>query len=243
MVAETVAAAHQETASAVPPIPTSTRTLRPPTQTATATVAGGASGSILTKHDDGSTLFEDQRAGYELVVPAGWLPVRVNEPEFLDARKLPETADPAIQNALASVATEDPDPFRLFVVDTQEGHIQYYLATTVKFLWDENDDMSLVDEADLVELAQIMPSDIPGLQVLTAELRDTSNGVRIGEITSLIPALAIDGSVFNILQKQVFVQMRQGTLVITLSTIEEFIMKDAILDTFDAMIETLAISN
>jgi hypothetical protein len=237
MVAETVSAALKETANAVTPEPSSTPTLPPATETATPTTEGSASGSLLTKREDGSTLFSDQRAGYEVTVPTGWLPVRVNEQEYTDAWTLAETADPAIQDALKSIETEDPNRLRLFVVDTQDGHIQNGFVNTIKLVWDEQNDMSLADQTDIVGTAQALPTATPGLEVVTTELRTTPSGLPVGVITTRIPTVKSDGSVVVFLQEQVFVDVKQGTLTITLSTTEDF--KDTIESVFDGMIAAL----
>ncbi|MEW6402524.1 MAG: hypothetical protein AB1649_12045 [Chloroflexota bacterium] len=242
MVAETVAAARAETETAMP-VPTSTPTLPPPTEKPTTTpeTEASASGSLLTKRDDGSTIFADQRPSYEVILPVGWLPVRVNEQEYEEAWTLAETTDPAIQAALQSIETEDPNQLRLFVLDTQDGHIQAGVVTTIRFEWDEQDDMSLADEVDLVALSEALPAESPGLEVLTTELRRTPSGLPIGVITSRTPTVTSDGNTLILYQEQVFVDLPQGTLTITLSTTEGFI--DVAVPAFEGMIETLAVVN
>jgi hypothetical protein len=237
MVAETVSAARKETASAVTPEPASTATLPPPTETAILITESSASGSLLSKADDGSTLFSDQRADYEVTVPTGWLPVRVNEQEYRDAWSLAETADPAVQAALKSIETEDPDHLRLFVLDTQDGHVQDGFVNTIKLVWDEQSDMSLADETDIVAAAQALPTSTPGLEVMTTELRTTPSGLPVGVITTRIPTVKSDGSVMVLLQEQVFVNLNQGILTITLSTTED--SNDEMQSVFDGMIATL----
>lgn len=241
MIAQTVAAAQTATAGAMPPIPTSTPTLVPPAETATPTVEGSFSGSILTKRDDGTTLFSDQLASYGLIVPAGWLPVRIKAPEYAAAWTLAETSDPAIQSVLKSIETEDPNRLRLFVVDTQDGHVQGGVATTIKFQWDKERDVSLADEADLLAISDTLTTETPGLEVVTTELRRTSIGVPLGVITTRTPTVKGDGSVLVIFEEHVFADLPQGTLNIILSTTEDF--KDTVLPAFDNMLETLAINS
>jgi len=241
IVAETVAAALEETASAVAPIPTSTPTLPPPTETATASAEVTASGSLLTKRDDGSTLFADQRGGYELIVPAGWLALRVNEQEYLDAWTLPETADPAIQRSLTSIQNQDPNQFRLFVLDTQEGHVQGGFVTNINILWNQNETITLDDFTYLDSVAAELPNAIPGAEVLSTELTTTSNNIPMGIVTLQWTTQTEEGATVTVFQKQVYFRLNAGSLVITLTTSNE--LMDTVLPAFDAMIETFAIVN
>ena len=90
------------------------------------------SGTTLTVQEDGSTLFVDERAGYAVTVPAGWLAVGVNKQEFLDAFTLP----PEMQTFLLSIQNKDPNTFRLFAVDTLNGHFQDGFFTNMNYIWD-----------------------------------------------------------------------------------------------------------
>jgi hypothetical protein len=238
MVAETVAAALEETASAVTPVPTPT--LVPPLPTETATLELPSTGSTLTQQDDGSTHFVDQRAGYELTVPAGWLAVRVNEQEYFDAWTLAEASDPAIQNSLTSIQSQDPNQFRLFALDTQDGHLLGGFVTNINFIWNDQYDMSLEDEKDLLSASSALPEAIPGLEVISTELNRTANGIPIGIITSKWPPQTMDGTEIVIFQKQVFMELGAGTLTITLTTTEG--LWEMVSPSFDAMIETILIS-
>ncbi|MBI3153430.1 MAG: hypothetical protein HYZ21_14960 [Chloroflexi bacterium] len=239
MVAETVSAALAQTQQAVP-TPTAPPTSTPE-PTATPTPEEDSSGSALTKADDGYTLFADFNAGYEISVPTGWLAVRINQQEYLDAWLLPELTNPALQRSLSSIENLNPDELRLFALDIQEGHAETGFVTNINFLWNEQDDMSLEDDTDLKEIAATLPVALPGLELLSTEISATSNGIPIGMITSKTPATTLEGVGIVIFQKQVFVKVRVGTLSITLSTTEE--LRDTILPTFDAMVESINVSD
>jgi hypothetical protein len=238
MVAETVAAALEETASAVTPVPTPT--LLPPLPTETATLELPSTGSMLTRQGDGSTHFVDERAGYELTVPAGWLAVRVNEQEYFDAWTLAETSDPSIQESLTSIQNQDPNQFRLFALDTQDGHLLGGFVTNINFIWNELADMSLEDESDLLATSAALSEAIPGMEILATELNRTASGVPIGRITSKWPPQTLDGAEIVIFQKQVFMDLRAGILTITLTTTEE--LSELVLPPFDSMVETILVS-
>jgi hypothetical protein len=89
-VAGTVSAALAQTEQAQPTVtstfpatPLSISTIPAPTETPTPTA--NPSQNTLAQQAGGSTLFEDERAGYEGTIPAEWLTVRVEGPEYLDA--------------------------------------------------------------------------------------------------------------------------------------------------------------
>src|SRR6266542_3665682 len=56
-----------------------------PTVTLTPTPKISLNGTSLVIREDGSALFIDHKAGIQLTIPAGWMPVRVNEDEYYNA--------------------------------------------------------------------------------------------------------------------------------------------------------------
>jgi hypothetical protein len=237
MVAETVSAALEETASAVTPVPTNTPVPPPPTETPTAVPP--STGSSLFRQEDLTSRLVDERAGYELTVPAGWLAVRVNEQEYFDAWELAEAADPAIQNALREIESEDPNQFRLLALDTQDGHLQGGIVTNIRIVWNEQYEMSLENETDLLAASAVLQEGVPGIEVFV-ELTRTSAGVPIGRISSRWPPQIVDGVEIVAFQKQVYLDLKTGTLTITLSTTES--LRDVVLPGFDAMIDAIILS-
>lgn len=239
MVAETVSAALAQTQQSVPTPtlpPTSTST---PTATVSPTPETNSSASSLTKLDDGSTYFADSLVEFEITIPAGWLAVRINQQEYLDAWLLPELANPALQRSLGSIENLDPTELRLFVLDIQEGHTEIDFVTNINFYWDKSSDLSLENDEDLKAEAATLPQALPGLEVTATEISATSLGIPVGSITSKTPVTTLGGVNLEIFQKQVFVKVGEGVLIITLSTTEE--LKQATLSQFDAAIDTMAV--
>ena len=239
MVAETVSAALAQTQQSVPTPtlpPTSTST---PTATVSPTPETNSSASSLTKLDDGSTYFADSLVEFEITIPAGWLAVRINQQEYLDAWLLPELANPALQRSLGSIENLDPTELRLFVLDIQEGHTEIDFVTNINFYWDKSSDLSLENDEDLKAEAATLPQALPGLEVTATEISATSLGIPVGSITSKTPVTTLGGVNVEIFQKQVFVKVGEGVLIITLSTTEE--LKQATLSQFDEAIDTMAV--
>jgi len=243
MVAETVSAALEQTQQAVPTFtlePTSTSTPRP-TITPSPTPDVDDSGSSIDRFEDNTSKFTDSRAGYEITLLKGWLPVRINEQEYLDAWLLPELSDPAMQRSLGSIGSQSPDELRLFVIDIQEGHTEIDFVTNINLYWDQKNEMSLDNDEDLKAEAAALSKALPGLEVLTSELSVTTSEVPIGIIISKTPVTTLDGVAVELSQKQVFIKTNVGILIITLSTTEE--LKQTVLPQFDSMIETFKITN
>src|SRR5258707_14088289 len=82
-----------------------------------------STGSSLTPQPDGTTLFVDNLARFQLNVSPGWLPVRIDEQEYYDAFSLPAASQAAVQRSLMGIKTLDPRTFRLFIYDLQDGHL------------------------------------------------------------------------------------------------------------------------
>jgi len=236
MVAETVSAAIALTEQAVPTptlVPTTTPTL-------TATIAPAAeiipSGSTLTLQEDGSTLFVDERAGYEITVPAGWLAARIDQQEYRDALFI----SPDIYKSLLSIKNNDPNSFRLFVIDAQDKHVLNDFFTNINFIWNEQGAVSFENDDDLTASAVHLIEITPGLQILVMALSTTSNGISIGLIDSKSTMKNFSDADIVVFQKQVIFNARTGTVAITVTTVEG--LKDAVFAAFDAMLETIKIS-
>lgn len=234
MLAETVSAALTQTQQAVPtetPPPTST-----PEPTATSTPQADSSGSTLIQSDDGSVIFIDERAKYQIIVPSELKALRINQQEFLDAWLLPEASNPAIQRTLGNIQNQDPNGYRLFVVDFNEEHIDGGFVTNINIVWDEAEEISLEDETEIVAVANSYPTELPGSEVLTTEITRLENGRTIGVITSRLPATTLDDVDVVVFQKQIIIDLPVGTLSVTLSTTETW--QATIEPLFDEMLET-----
>ena len=236
MIARTVSAALDLTALAVP---TLTPTLPPAAQTVTPTPKPFSSGSTLIKQDNGSTLFVDESAGYEITVPTGWLAVRINEKEYYDAWTLPENADIHIQTSLLSIKEQEPATFRLLVLDTQEDHIKNEIVTNINFIWDPQTVLSFDTDVDLQAFADELPSITDGLTVSSMEIIIPPSGAPYGVITSKVGGFNASGAQVSLYQKMVLFNLKTGTLVITFATENEF--AETTLPVFDAMLGTIVV--
>lgn len=229
MVAETVSAAIALTEQAVP-TPTIVPTYAP-TSTPTAEIV--PSGSALTIQEDGSTLFVDERAGYEITVPAGWLAVGVNKQEFQSAF----TLAPEIQGFLLSIQNKDPNTFRLFAIDTLDGHFQDGFFTNINFIWDGQNAAPLKNDDGLKAGVAQLADAATEPEILSTTPSITSSGISVIFIESKYTMKNSSDKDIVIFQKQVVFNVKTGAVAITVTTVEG--LKDTAFSMFDAMLETI----
>ena len=241
IIAATAAAAATGTQAALPPTPTETLTPTPtPFPTSTPTPAFSSQGTaLLAGAADGAVRFVDQSAGYELSIPAGWLLVRVGEPEYVRAWALPEAADPKIQNFLRQVQKSDPAAFRLFGVDILPGRSQGGFVSNFNVFWDRSSSAPIADILETLEA--VLPETSLDASVLTADLEFTSASVPIGIVETTSKKILPGGWPVHVYQKQVIYQLPAGALTIVLSTTDE--MKDHYLPGFNVMVDGIIISS
>lgn len=242
MVAETVTAALVFTQQAAPsatdvpsatPVPTITNT---PVVAATPTQSAE---SVLDKNTDGTSSFIDLNGKYQMTIPMQWLALRINAPEYDIVLTLPETSDPAIQRSLTTIKNQDPNVFRLFMLDIAEEHIDSGFVTNVNLVWDQQMEVSLANDADLKGIAATLPTSLQGAEVTSMGLNMTKNETPYGVITARTPAFTQDGAEIVVIQKLIFFDLPTGTLNVTLSTTEKW--QSTVEPSFDGFIESFIV--
>lgn len=234
IVAETVSAALQLTASAATPTSPATSTSAPTLEpTASSTPLPQSS---ITQQADGTSFFVDETAGFNMTVPPGWLAVRIDQLEYYDAFSLPQAADPNVQTALMQINSLDPKIHRLFIFDLQDGHLQSGYINNVEVVL-AADQISLKTDEQIKAIAASLPETVPGLAVQSSSVAETASGIQMGVIVSEIDGQNEDGTPLVLFRKQVFLNVKAGVLEITFTT--EQGIKDATLPFFDTMIESI----
>ena len=241
MVAETVSAALVLTQQAVPtatevpsatPVPSATHTLVVAVPTASAE-------SVLDKNTDGTSSFIDLLGKYQMTVPMQWLALRINAPEYEIVLALPETSDPAIQRSLTTIKNQDPNVFRLFLLDVAPEHIDGGFVTNVNLVWDQQMEVSLANDADLKGIAATLPASLKGAEVTSIALNMTEKETPYGLITARTPAFTQDGAEIVVIQKLVFFDLPTGTLTVTLSTTEKW--QSTVEPSFDEFLQSFIV--
>lgn len=237
MVAETVAAALTLTQQVPTATSTSTPTATPtPTSTPLPVEPTKAEESVLDENTDGTSSFIDMAAKYQFTVPVTWLPLRINSPEYDAAVLLPEASNPAIQNQLSVIQKQDPNVFRLFMLDINEEHIDSGFVSNVNLVWDPQMEISVATDSDLKGLAATLPTSLKDAKVTNVEVKTTTGGLSYGVITAITPLMTQEGVRLNVYQKLVFFDLPTGTLTATLSTTEKW--QSTLEPSFDEFVES-----
>ncbi len=242
MIAEAAAQKVAETLAAIPPtetlIPTATETPQPTaTQPPTATLTPTSypeSGSELIKADE-ETRYYDYTNGYALTLPANWLPIRPGEIEYAEAWGLPVASYREINLALQRMQSLDPQTFRLFILDIQEGHFENAFLSNINLTTSPTNGAGL-DEIFAQSVLEL-PKTIEGLVVVESNIIETEDGNRYGEVVAVWDSQLLNGEPVSIYQKQALYIFNDMSLVITFSSSTDF--KDTILSDFDTMLTSL----
>ena len=149
--------------------------------------------------------------------------MRVNEQEYLDAFSLEEAANTNIQQSLLSVQTEDPNTFRLLAIDTKAAHIQNDFVTDMRFVLDEQKNISLSSDADLQAIAEEIPTSaaVFRFEVTSVKIVTSASGTQFGVIEAKSSFENATGAEVTIYQKQVFFNVKAGTQSIIFTTVTD----------------------
>jgi hypothetical protein len=242
MIAEAAAQKVAQTLAAIPPtlVPTVALTqtpaptaTQPPTPTLTPT-AYPQKGSELIAAEEGY-IYYDYSTGYQIITPPNWLAIRPGEVEYAEAWGLPVASYPAVSSALQSMQSLDPNTYRLFVLDTQDGHFENSYLSNINILLSPADGASL-DEIFAASVLTL-PDQIPGLLVTDSNITQTEHATRMGLITSEWGSQLAAGESLRIYQQQALFVLNDTALVITFSSTVDF--KDNILADFETVLTSL----
>jgi len=256
MVALTVSAAIAQTEQAAPdpatavvivvtapatstPQPTASPTYAPEATATPTPEAASPSQSALTRLEDGSLLFADNRAGYQVKLPQGWLAVRLNEKEYLESFSLAEAANAHIQQALLGVQNEDPNRLRLFALDTKPEHIQNEFVSDMRFTLDSGKTLSFNSDDDLQAIADRLSASaaVFRFEVTSIRIVTSASGMQFGVIEMEASFQNAAGAEVPLYQKQVFFNTKGGVQSIVLTTLGD--LKPVLLPLFDAMLDSV----
>ncbi len=235
-IAGTANAASTQTAQAVPPTntqppePTQTPT---PTETVTPTPRISTEGTSLSKQSDGTYNFIDYQGGYSIVVPAGWLAIRPNEEEYINAWMLPEASDLNIQRLLTQWQKDDPKVYRLYGLDTSPEHLQAGIPTDFSVTWTRDNPSTI--EQYLSDAKKLLPQTFLEAKITYAGMGTTSSQIPMGTVEASSKLTLISGEVLSLYQKQAVFHGKTGLLVFTFTTVSS--LKDTTAPSFDSMVD------
>jgi hypothetical protein len=189
------------------------------------------SGSALSLQADGSTRFFDHRAGIQVLVPADWLPIRVNEDEFYKAfTNETVTSNQAIVDHLTQVQDGDINYFRLVAIDLRPDHTLDGLTTYINVVF-QKDDMRTLKEWLQAERANKRP--FKGYKFLASSIEKLADGREV----LIIEESWNGGTTSTVYYRGVFFLMPTGTVVLDFYTNQQ--LKDQLLPEFQQVVAGL----
>jgi hypothetical protein len=210
------------------PSPTAIETLIP-------TLKVSVNGTVLVMNADGSALFTDYTAGTQLIIPAGWLPLRVNEEEYYQAFTSDVAlSNPAIAERLTEIQDADLNNFRLDAMDVREGHTVNGVLSDMFVNFYPGDARSLEQVA---EAEGKKKSAFKNYLFLNRGYPKTADGTR----TLVIDRTWSQDQTKKIFQRSVFFSLPTGVLVLNLYSNKDF--KDTLLPDFEQVVNSVTSLN
>lgn len=202
------------------------------TQTSTPTPSVSVNGTTLELKEDQSALFTDYKAGIQLIIPAGWMPLRVNEDEYYQAFTSELTlANPAISDRLTQIQDADLNTFRLDAIDIREGHSPNGTLSDINVIFYPNDTRTLEQWA---EAEGKKKSTFRNYLFLNRGYPKLADGTRV----LIIDRTWTQDQTKKMFRRSVFFMLPTGTLVLELYSDKDF--KDTVLPDFEQVVNSVA---
>ena len=213
--------------TATPPV-TSTATFTP-------TPKISVNGTSLEIQGDQSAIFIDHKAGIQLVIPAGWMPVRVNEDEYYKAfTSEVVTSNPAFSSRLTEIQDANLDNFRLDAVDLREGHTVNGVLSDITVRFYPGDTRTLEQWAQAEGKKK---SAFKNYLFLNRGYPELTNGTRV----LIIDRTWTQDQTKKLFQRSVFFPLSTGTLVLEFYSNKDF--KDTVLPDFEQVVNSVSLLN
>lgn len=150
----------------------------PPTETPVPVLLG----TELERLPDGASKFSDLDGGYAIDIPAGWLAVRPDNTDEINAALVGEGAKNQMlfDQLVSDKATYEANTDRLFIYPTRPDLQKDVIFGFSKLVWDDPDTQP-IDNATMGRLVRDLESSgtLPGLRVRNSIISDNRNGVSV----------------------------------------------------------------
>lgn len=185
-----------------------------PTSTLTPTPKVSSAGTSLEILADGSTRFTDHSAGIQVVFPAGWLAVRVGEPEYYQAWDKEAAKSPVFQNIFASMQNSDPNQFRVTAIDTRAA-VTYQTFSKMEIVF-APDDIRPLNEVRIAQTNRKLP--FSKFKLLSSALTKTPDGLDVAIIDLQWESASPENITFLSYHREIIFKVPSGTVALQLST-------------------------
>lgn len=202
--------------------------LTAPTETPVTSLAG----TSLSRLEDGSTQFIDTIAGISLTIPAGWLVMRLNEPEFYQVWEL-TVDDPILQSDLEGILNLDPAQYRLHAFNTQPDYVYQGEGSKIIFIFVRDDVRTLEQIAE----DEKQPEVFTEYALISSEFQVRSDGLQLFMIEEQWQGTSSTNEQVMIYDKSVIFKVQSGTVMIDLFVPANISYE--VIPAFDQMIEQM----
>ncbi len=212
-VAGTAQAAAAQTAQANP-IPAT----EAPVLTETLPSAAPSTGKLKEEQSDGTTLFTDYDASYQITFPQGWTVIIPEKDDISQALNSIPEQEQNISKLIESAKNADTkNMIRVFGFNLKAQQGVY--TPNINISYDTN---PLLKTAPLKDVLNATVAYYPsmGIQVISSEVKQTSSGMEIGEIQTEWTMNVTGNQQVNLHQKQIFFKSGEGVAIITFSTVK-----------------------
>ena len=238
MVAEAAGVLMTQTAEAAPLASSPTPSLPPPTETPlptpTETPVTSQAGTALSQLEDGSTQFIDNLAGVKLTIPAGWVTVRLNEPEYFQVWAV-TVDDPVLQYGLENILSLDPDQYRLHSFNTQADYVYEGEGSQINVVFVRDDVRTLEQVAEDERQPQVFTE----YALISSEFQIRPDSLELFILEEQWRGTSSTNAPVMIYYKGVFFKVPSGTVAVDLFVPAD--IKHEVVPAFDQMIEQLAV--
>lgn len=238
MVAEASGALLTQTAEAAALVSSPTSNLLSPDDApltaSTETPVTSLAGTSLSRLEDGSTQFIDTIAGISLTIPAGWLVMRLNEPEFYQVWEL-TVDDPILQSDLEDILNLDPAQYRLHAFNTQPDYVYQGEGSKIIFIFVKDDVRTLEQIAE----DEQQPEVFTDYALISSGFQVRSDGLQLFMIEEQWQGTSSTDEQVMIYDKSVIFKVQSGTVMIDLFVPANISYE--VIPAFDHMIEQMSL--
>lgn len=150
----------------------------PPTETPLPVLLGAE----LERLPGGGSKFTDLDGGYEMDIPAGWLAVRPDNNDEVNAALVNEGAKNQMlfDQLVSDQAAYEQNKDRLFIYPIRPDLQENVIFGFSKLAWNDSDTQA-IDNATMGRLTRELESSgaLPGLRVTTSAINENANGVSV----------------------------------------------------------------
>jgi hypothetical protein len=191
-------------------------------------------GSALVNMADGATQFIDYTAGAQMVIPPGWLVVRVGEQEYYAAWEMQETKHPAFLDIFGSMQTLDPKVFRMTALDIRPDHLSDGHVPQMEVVFGQGETRTL-NEIKKDEIEDHLP--LTGYKLLSSIFFETSQGMQALNLEIRWKYTGADGAPATGYRRRVIFKVPSGAMALDLLSVLD--KKDLLMPEFDQVLNSI----